>query len=325
MNTTICFGEVLIDMLSNKLAGEQNQQESFTKFAGGAPANVSVAIAKLGGDAYFAGMLANDMFGDFLYQALKNEGVKTDYMRFTPSAKTALAFVSLDEDGDRTFEFYRDGSADLQFSPQDFGDNWFNDNVIFHFCSNTLTEQHIRDTTLYGVQQAKQAQCIVSFDINLRLNLWDSSDTPRNYILPLLPYCDVIKASKEELIYLADEKTPEQFIQQTLSQGCQLFIVTDSSNPVIWYTQGGKQTYKPKKINMVDATAAGDAFVGGLLYQLSLQQLNSSSFTALCADNDTLLNMIEFASLCGAHAASYKGAFTSLPSTQSLNDFRKTL
>lgn len=325
MNTTICFGEVLIDMLSNKLSGEQNQQETFTKFAGGAPANVSVAIAKLGGEAYFAGMLAKDMFGDFLYQALKNEGVKTDYMRFSPTAKTALAFVSLDSDGDRTFEFYRDSSADLLFSPQDFDKNGFNNNVIFHFCSNTLTEQHIRDTTLHGVLLAKQQHSIVSFDINLRLNLWAGHSTPRDHILPLLPHCDVIKASKEELIYLANDNTPEHFIQQTLSQGCQLFIVTDSSNPVVWYTKSGNQTYKPKKITMVDATAAGDAFVGGLLYQLSLQQLNPDSFTALCADNSTLSKMIEFASLCGAHAASYQGAFTSLPSTQSLNDFRKTL
>jgi fructokinase len=325
MKNSICFGEVLIDMLSNKLGGDQNQQETFTKFAGGAPANVSVAIAKLGGQAYFSGMLGQDMFGEFLYHALKSEGVKTDYMRFTSNAKTALAFVSLDNDGDRSFEFYRDGSADLQFSPSDFDDSWFADSAIFHFCSNTLTEHSIRQTTAYGVKQAKLNHNIVSFDINLRLNLWDKNATPREHILPLLKQCDIIKASKEELLYLADEHTPEQFIQQTLENGCQWFIVTDSSNPVYWYTRHGSQTYKPKKITMVDATAAGDAFVGGLLYQLGLHDLDPVAFSALCTQPDTLRHIIEFASLCGAHAASYKGAFTSLPSTQSLNDFRKTL
>jgi sugar/nucleoside kinase (ribokinase family) len=87
MKHTICFGEVLVDLLSNKLSQNSNEHEAFTKFAGGAPANVSVAIAKLGGNAYFAGMLSTDSFGDFLHNALKEQGVKTDFMRFTNQAK----------------------------------------------------------------------------------------------------------------------------------------------------------------------------------------------------------------------------------------------
>ena len=78
MKHTICFGEVLVDLLSNKLSQNNNEHEAFTKFAGGAPANVSVAIAKLGGNAYFAGMLSTDSFGDFLHNALKEQGVEID-------------------------------------------------------------------------------------------------------------------------------------------------------------------------------------------------------------------------------------------------------
>ncbi|MGY8837452.1 MAG: carbohydrate kinase family protein [Enterobacterales bacterium] len=325
MKHTICFGEVLVDLLSNKLSQNSNEHEAFTKFAGGAPANVSVAIAKLGGNAYFAGMLSTDSFGDFLHNALKEQGVKTDFMRFTNQAKTALAFVSLDNDGDRTFEFYRDNTADLHFSNNDFSREWFEQCDIFHICSNTLTDKNIRNTTAYGVKFAKQNNSIVSFDINLRLNLWPSDANPREHILPLLKDCSIIKASKEELEYLAGEQSSDEFIAQTLSNGCELFVVTDAGNPMHWYTKNAKQTLHPKKVTMVDATAAGDAFVGGLLYQLGLQNLTPNSFSELCNTPETLTTIFEFASLCGAHAASYKGAFNSLPNEKSLHDFRSAL
>ena len=104
----VCFGEALIDFLS-----DGKQPESFTKYAGGAPANVSVAAAKLGLKTSFCGMLGDDMFGHFIKDELTQHGVNTQYCQFTDAAKTALAFVSLDESGERSFSFYRPPAADL--------------------------------------------------------------------------------------------------------------------------------------------------------------------------------------------------------------------
>ncbi|WP_339901496.1 carbohydrate kinase [Paraglaciecola polaris] len=325
MKKILCFGEALVDLLSNTLDDDSVTQESFIKFAGGAPANVSVAAAKLGGNAYFSGMLSSDMFGDFLLKSLQKHGVKTDYVCVMSEAKTALAFVSLDDEGERTFEFYRDNSADLRFAYSDFKTHWFEDCSLFHFCSNTLTEQNIYDSTAFGIKMAQDSGCLVSFDINLRLNLWSANDTPRVKILPLLASCNIIKASKEELHYLAGEQPPEEFIQDVLHSGCQLFVVTDSCRPMHWYTQSGHASYCPTSVKMLDATAAGDAFVGGLLYQLGQLDLTQQSLKALCKQPDKLTPIMEFSSLCGAHAASRKGAFVSLPSQQSLAEFRSSL
>jgi fructokinase len=325
MKKILCFGEALVDLLSNTLDDDNVTQESFIKFAGGAPANVSVAAAKLGGNAYFSGMLSSDMFGDFLMESLKNHGVKTDYVCVMSDAKTALAFVSLDQEGERTFEFYRDNSADLRFAYSDFQTHWFEDCSLFHFCSNTLTEQNIYASTAYGIQMAQDSGCLVSFDINLRLNLWATDDNPRLKILPLLARCNIIKASKEELLYLAGEQPSDDFIQDVLASGCQLFIVTDSSRAMQWYTQAGNESYNPIRIQMVDSTAAGDAFVGGLLYQLGQLNLTKTSLATLCNQPSKLTPIIEFASLCGAHAASRKGAFVSLPTQQSLAEFRSSI
>ena len=92
MKHTICFGEVLVDLLSNKLSQNSNEHEAFTKFAGGAPANVSVAIAKLGGNAYFAGMLSTDSFGDFLHNALK-EIARLSFTVITPPICTLVTMT----------------------------------------------------------------------------------------------------------------------------------------------------------------------------------------------------------------------------------------
>ncbi|WP_462172809.1 PfkB family carbohydrate kinase [Pseudoalteromonas xiamenensis] len=106
----VCFGEVLIDFLS-----DGKTPESFTKYAGGAPANVAVAASKLGVKSAFCGMVGDDMFGHFLLDELERLGVDTQYCKMTNEAKTALAFVSLDQQGERSFSFYRPPAADSTF------------------------------------------------------------------------------------------------------------------------------------------------------------------------------------------------------------------
>lgn len=133
----VCFGEVLIDFLS-----DGKQPESFTKYAGGAPANVAVAATKLGLPSSFCGMLGQDMFGEFLKKELHSLGVDTQYCQFTDKAKTALAFVSLDEQGERSFSFYRPPAADLLFRVDDFQSTMFSSHSILHVCSNSLTEHN---------------------------------------------------------------------------------------------------------------------------------------------------------------------------------------
>src|SRR5690606_32691752 len=130
-----CFGEALIDFLALPAQpGEDGRR--FLEQAGGAPANVAVGIARLGGDARFVGMLSTDMFGDFLLAQLARFGVDCDQVRRTGDARTALAFVSLDARGERSFNFYRPPAADLLFRAADFDDGAFADLAAFHVCSN---------------------------------------------------------------------------------------------------------------------------------------------------------------------------------------------
>ncbi len=324
MLKVISFGEALIDMLSNTVNEPQSSDkvESFTKFPGGAPANVAAAVAKLGGRSYFAGKVGADMFGNFLKDSLSAMGVNTEYLLQTCEAKTALAFVSLDARGERSFEFYRNPSADLLFRAREFRAAWFDEPGIFHFCSNTLTEQSILEATREGIKTAKAAGFLISFDVNLRLNLWPDNADPFAPIWACAEQADLVKLCVEELDFLCRHQSEAEVLQRLLDAGVSLILVTDGGEPLRYFTPSGSGSVLPPKVRMVDSTAAGDAFVGGLLYRLSELDITITELKRLGDDTETLENILRFAGACGAHAVTRKGAFSSLGS---LDDLRPIL
>ncbi|WP_196161650.1 carbohydrate kinase [Reinekea sp. G2M2-21] len=316
MAAVTCFGEALIDFLNT---GHQSEGPlnipDFRQFPGGAPANVAVAIAKLGGDARFAGQVGDDTFGHFLKSSLEAYEVNTDNMQMHPTAKTALAFVFLDDDGERSFEFFREQTADVLLSELDVKDKWFMGADIFHFCSNTLTEPNIAKTTMAALAKAKKQGCLVSFDINLRHNLWPKGKADIKTVTDCFASVDLIKVSKEELDYL--EPAGEQaFVKAAIEAGVTTVLITDGGNPIKVLAKGVFSEITPPVTKVVDTTAAGDAFTGGFLFALSEQ----SDIRRAITDQKTLEEMALFASKCGAFTVARQGAFTALPSLDDLEE-----
>lgn len=327
MLKVVCFGEALVDLLSDRIAGvdagsadASGEVEQFRKFPGGAPANAAVAVARLGGEAYFAGMLGEDLFGRFLFDALQAQGVKTDYVRFTGEAKTALAFVSLDKTGERSFEFYRPPAADLCFRPEHFAEETFAGPGILHLCSNSLTDAGIASTTLQAAEAAQARGWLVSVDVNLRHNLWHGGAADSERVLELVQRADIVKMSREERDYLAADNKLHELHEQLLQQRPQLLLITDGPQPLQWISTGGQGEVQPPQTVTVDTTAAGDAFIGGLIYQLAKQRVSPATLVDWLKSTE-FEQALQFACACGAHAASRPGAFPSLPSQQSLEEF----
>jgi len=204
MSKVVCFGEALIDMLTQPWHAP-DAPYAFVPYAGGAPANVAAAAARLGADAHFVGMLGEDMFGDFLLDSLTAAGVGTSGIVRTDKAKTALAFVALDGKGERSFSFYRPPSADLLFTCDDFRADGFDDVGSFHVCSNSLTEDTIAKTTFNGMARARAAGAVVSLDLNLRPALWPADTDPTPRLWQALESADLVKLAQDELDYLATQ------------------------------------------------------------------------------------------------------------------------
>ncbi|MFT4248622.1 MAG: carbohydrate kinase [Pseudomonas sp.] len=310
----VCFGEALIDMLAQPPA-TADAPRAFLQFAGGAPANVAVAVARLGGDSHFAGMLGQDMFGDFLLQSLQEAGVATDAVVRTGEAKTALAFVALDAHGERSFSFYRPPAADLLFRAEHFAPDLFEQAAVLHVCSNSMTAPDIAEVTLEGMRRAQAAGAIVSFDLNLRPMLWPPGVDPAPWLWQALALADVVKLAREELDYLAGTLDADaEAVERKLWQGrSQLLLVTDGGGTLRWSTRADRGEVPAFRVQVQDSTAAGDAFVGGLLYQLASRLHGVAALQGFCGDREAIARALRFAAAVGALAVTRKGAFAAMP------------
>ena len=225
-----------------------------------------MAVARLGGNAQFVGMLGEDMFGDFLLAQLRDAGVDVGYVMRTADAKTALAFVSLDEDGERSFSFYRPPAADLLFRAEHFDVRCLDAAAVFHVCSNSLTEADIAQTTVAGMRRARAAGALVSMDANLRPSLWSAETDPAPRLWAALLEADLVKLCRAELDFLAQSAgTESAALQRLLAGHPRCVLVTDGAAPIRWFTRDAHGTAATFRIAATDTTGAGDAFVGGLL------------------------------------------------------------
>ncbi len=317
MPKIVCFGEALIDMLAQPPA-TPDAPRAFLQHAGGAPANVAVAAARLGADAHFAGMLGEDMFGDFLFDSFAAMGVATDCIVRTGEAKTALAFVALDAHGERSFSFYRPPAADLLFRADHFGPACFEGAGVFHACSNSLTEDAVAEATLHGMARARAAGAVVSVDLNLRPALWPSGVDPSPRLWQALSAADLVKLSREELEYLAQPLDggaagETEALSRLFAANAQCVVVTDGAAPVRWFTREAQGQVAPFRVTALDTTAAGDAFVGGLLVRLGERGGDGCGFAAFCRDPAAIEDAIRHGAAVGALAVTRKGAFAAMP------------
>ena len=314
----LCMGEALIDMLSTKEQNATGTTESFKKFAGGAPANVAVAVAKLGGDSGLFGKLGKDQLGEDLYRTLAELGVSTRFTGFSAQGKTALAFVGLDASGERSFDFYIDNAAHTDLSQADLEPALFAEPRIISFCSGSVSTPELRKVTEKALSQFRDAGSILCLDINLRPAFWDDAAMAPTLISETAAKVDIIKASHEELVELYGQANVEASIQSWLDSGVALILVTDGANPVAFYTRDTNGTYPTPKTQVVDTTAAGDAFVGGFLFTLAGEVQDKASFIHWAANFENILASLRFATQCGAFAVSRYGAFDALADKQQI-------
>ncbi len=307
MKKVFCIGEMLIDFISqpgNSLAKTTN----FIKTAGGAPANVAVAVAKLGGQASFIGNLGDDGFGDFLLTTLKNYQV--DITHVTRSCKTTLAFVAIDKNGEREFEFYRGSDGDFKLS--DINVNVITSSDIIHFGSATaLINSELKNSYFDLLEFAVGNKNFISFDPNFRGDLINS-DSLHVFISDcklFISQSDLVKVSEIEAQLISGEDDLELAATYLLNIGAKVVIVTLGSRGALFCTQNTFKIIPSRSIQQVDSTGAGDAFMGGLLFKLA--QHNEPNWEGFIA----------FANLIGAYSCSNFGAISSLPTMRQFLEF----
>ncbi|MCI2068973.1 MAG: carbohydrate kinase [Bacilli bacterium] len=302
----IAIGELLIDFFMEDKA-------SFKANPGGAPANVAVAVSKLGGNALMLTKVGEDYFGSFLIDCLKSYKVDTSRILRTNEANTALAFVNLDKDGERHFTFYRSPSADMLLNENEIKPEIFNRGDILHFCSVDLVDYPVRKAHLAALKYASSRGCLICFDPNLRYNLWPSKEELLETVNSFISYADIVKVSQEELEAISGLKNREEGIKKLFRGNVKLVIVTLGKDGAEAYTLEGEKIVskgiKPEKV--VDTTGAGDTFIGAFLYRI---MEGKKDFDSLLEERSTLNEYLDFANKAASFCLLSKGAMTSMPS-----------
>ncbi|EOQ5497650.1 aminoimidazole riboside kinase [Escherichia coli] len=276
---------------------------------GGALANVAVGIARLGGTSGFIGRVGDDPFGALMQRTLLTEGVDITYLKQDEWHRTSTVLVDLNDQGERSFTFMVRPSADLFLETTDLP-CWRHGEWL-HLCSIALSAEPSRTSAFTAMTEIRHAGGFVSFDPNIREDLWQDEHLLRLCLRQALQLADVVKLSEEEWRLISGKTQNDRDICALAKEyEIAMLLVTKGAEGVVVCYRGQVHHFAGMSVDCVDSTGAGDAFVAGLLTGLSS--------TGLSTDEREMRRIIDLAQRCGALAVTAKGAMTALPCRQEL-------
>lgn len=258
------IGEFLIDFAPKGL--DANGLQQFAASPGGAPANVCAIVSKLGGKTAFIGKVGNDPFGALLRTTLLDNGIAAEGLVMGDGAPTSLAFVTLGENGERDFCFYRKNSADTMLRTEELNRELLTNSKFVHFGSVSLTDEPCRSATFSGVKQARAAGSVISYDPNYRPALWRGAKEARDMMLQGVALSDIIKVSDEEAVFLTGTQDLEEGARILAAMGPSVVLITCGAQGVCYQTRADCGSVPSFPVKPVDTTGAGDTFIGAFLY-----------------------------------------------------------
>lgn len=324
MTCTLFLGEALIDFIPD--TDRPGDPLYYRPHPGGAVANAAVALARLGGPARFVGKLARDSFGRMLLQVLQAYAVDTRFVLTTSQGNTALALITLQEDGQREFTFYRQQTADTLLEPAELDGQAWEGVMLCHAGSVLLAQEPARAATLAVLQQARQRNLTVSFDVNARPTLWTSEAELRASLQRAIADVGLLKFSDEEAHFLdpalqrplapRDTRRLQELAYAFLARGpAALVIITRGPLGALLCTTRQTISVPAAQVQALDTTGAGDAFMGAVLYWLSVRGYTDLSHLSALTDDD-LQTLGTFANAAAGISCTRPGGMTSLPSLE---------
>jgi fructokinase len=303
MYDIVALGEYLIDFTPLP-------DQCFRANPGGAPVNLLAAASRLGHKVGFIGKVGQDCFGDFLKENLVKFNIDTQGLLRSSTAPTTLAFVQLNEQGDRTFQFYRSPGADTQLTPDELPDILLSSCRLFHFGSLSLTHSPSKEATENALERVKARGIPISYDPNYRPLLWQHlpETEVRRRLLWGAKQAGIIKLCFEELQWMFPECSVLDAIHKLHQFGPNLVFITLGSKGSIVSTKG-RIIYRPTyDTTVIDTTGAGDAFFGCALSCLLNDEQHWKQPTT-----DFLIDLLDSANAAGALCCSQYGAMPAMP------------
>lgn len=296
----LCIGEILADMIGE----EKNGITIYERKAGGAPFNVACALKKFGAEVKFVGSVGDDLIGQFLIKYAKDFGMDTTYIHQNTERNTTLAFVELNEEGDRSFCFYRKNTAD--YCMPAVSDELIQSADIVCIGSLMLSD---KDCVEYALDIIKRTHAFgkkVAFDVNYRTDIYRDKESAVKTYKKILVESDIVKFSEDEV-----ETFTEDYVNGLTDK---LVLITLGKEGSEWRYKGNKNRVPTISVKPVDTTGAGDAFFAG-----ALSILNKNVESPL---TEQLLNdSLRFGNIAGALNTTGRGAIDNLPDLDTINKY----
>jgi fructokinase len=307
----VSIGELLIDLVPMPAADDSLR---FVAKPGGAPGNVAVGVARLGGHSAMLTKVGDEAFGRMLLNTLHTNGVVIDGIRTTSERRTGLAVVTLTPDGDRDFFFYRDGCADSDLSPEDLDLDVLGATAVFHVGSLFLAQSTSASAQRHAVKVAKERGIRISADPNLRVHLWRDEAAMLDAGREVVRAANILKISDDELLMLTGIEDIAQAMCKLWHPDLLVAAVTKGPKGAELITADRSVRVDGFQVETVDTIGCGDAFMATLLTELAMRNFRLDGEAAM-------VELARRACAAGAVTATRTGGMESLPSQQELDAF----
>lgn len=313
----LCLGEILFDYLADRSGLTLEQVESWTRYPGGAPANVACALVKLGIPAGFIGAVGGDELGDSLVEVLQEVGVDTTGVQRHSTAPTRQVYVLRNEMGDRSFVGFGECNtaefADTHLLAAQIPEVLFENAEFLVLGTLGLATPDSREAITKAIKLAEIYNVKIIADINWRPLFWPNPDEAKPQIKELLKKVDFLKLSDEEaqwlfattdagaITYRLD--SPEGVFVTAGDRGCS-YCISENEGKIPAF-----------RVDVEDTTGAGDGFVAGLVSQLCKVGIKS------LRDAETTKKVVTYASAVGAMTAMKPGAISAQPTATEVEAF----
>lgn len=307
MIDVVALGELLIDFTMQSVDAEG--YPTMAAHPGGAPANFLAALAKYGKKTALMGKVGTDKFGRLLKNTLEAAQINTEGLIAAEDVFTTLAFVTLDEGGNREFSFARKPGADTQLRFEELKLSLLDEAKAFHFGTLSLTDEPARETTYRAVVYAKERGKLITYDPNLRKPLWKDMESAKEQMLWGLHQADVVKISDEEVEFLFGMGVEEGAAHILKQFGVKLVFVTCGAEGCYYLNRNAcGKVPSLKDVHVKDTTGAGDIFGGSAVSRL----LDFGKEPDALSD-DELRQIVSFACTAAGLSTMRYGGISSVP------------
>ena len=190
----------------------------------------------------------------------------------------------------------------------------FTEGGILHFCSVSLIDAPIKEAHKKAIEFAKKHNCLISFDPNVRLPLWETPEACRKAILEFLPLANIVKISDEELEFITGISDEPKALEFLLQGDVEVIIYTKGTNGAEFITKERKVFSPSFRVQAQDTTGAGDSFIGSFLYQVAEDDNTLESLVNL--SEEKIKEILTFSNATAALTVCKRGAIGALPTKE---------